>query len=222
MGLTAAAGHAAAQVTYDFQGGLYNTVTNGSTCTVGDCATYANTHRGTASITFAGPLAPNLPSVDVSGQVTSFSFSDGVSPTTTGPGPNGSISSLSVVTDSAGALVGYVIILQRTPGPPYLASTPADANSRFDYVLISPGASSVVKNAICTGRGLTVPGSSAGNCSGVAQDTNTSMASSSTATTFTVSSVATVPTLSEWAMIGLALALAGAAVAVIQRRRVAA
>lgn len=221
--LTAAAGQAAAQATtYNFTGGLYDVVNNNTTCTVGDCATYTTAQQPTASITFAAPLAANLTNVDVSAQVTSFTFNDGGgTPVTTGPGATGSIHLLLVSTNGAGALIGYNFVLERTPGPPYSVGSFVDPNSRISLLQIGSLGSSTQANLVCTVRAPNAAGSSAGNCAAGAVDTNVSNSSSSAPSTFTVTSLATVPTLSEWAMILFVLLLIGGAVVNIQRRRTA-
>ena len=223
LSLTAFAGTAAAQVTYNFQGGLYDPglITNNTTCTVGECATYTGADRVTASITFAAALAPNLTNVDVSAQVTAFSFTDGVTPLTTGPGASGSIHTLLATTDGAGVLTNYTILLERTPGPPYVVNAPADPNSRFSYVVLGPTNSQGYANAICSGRSASSLGSSPGNCSFGNTDSNFSTAVSPVPTSFTTASPATVPTMSEWAMILFGLLLAGGAAVYVQRRRFA-
>lgn len=219
LGLFGAAGAASAQVTYNFQGGLYTSITNGGACVVGECTTFTAADRVTASITFAAPLAPNLVGADVTPQITAYSFSDGVT-STVGPGPNAATYLVQITTDAGGNLTSYNILLERTPGPPYPINDPGDPNSRFSYVLFSPGNSSAYANTVCTARGTGSAVSGPGACSGIFNDGGTSIGGAATPTTFTVVSLTpTVPTLSQWAMILCGVVLAGGAVMVIQRRR---
>lgn len=222
LGLWGAAGAASAQVTYNFQGGLYNSVTNAGACGVGECATYTTAQRAIASITFIAPLAPNLANADVTASISAYTFSDGVR-TTTGPGPNAATLQVLATTNGAGVLTGYSITLQRTPGPPYPVSTPADPNSRASQITLYPIGSTADSNFVCATRGsggsaVTGPGS----CSAATLDAHYSTAQSTVPTTFAVSAPAAVPTLSEWAMILFGLLLAGGAVVMIQRRRLTA
>lgn len=216
---------ASAQATYTFQGGLYNTISNSGACTVGECTTFTGAHRATASITFAGPLAANLTAADVSAQVTSFTFSDGVT-TTAGPNALSSTYRVNVTTNAVGVLTSYSILLQRTPGPPYNANTQSDPNSRFSYVVLNPAGSQGVANTVCYVRGA---GGSAldaatfgpGNCNDFLVDPESSVGTANSPTVVTAPPLpATVPTLSEWAMILFALLLAGGAALMIHRRQI--
>ncbi|MBX3476381.1 MAG: IPTL-CTERM sorting domain-containing protein [Brevundimonas sp.] len=221
LGLLSAAGSVSAQVTYNFQGGLYNSIINGGACVVGECATFTAADRANASITFAAPLAPNLTNVDVSAQITAYSFSNGVT-STVGPGPNAAIYQALVTTDAGGTLTNYSILLERTPGPPYPVGDPADANSRWSYVAFTPSSGNAYANAVCLARFAPAAVSGPGACGNIFIDAGTSIGGASTPTTFSlVTPTPTVPTLSEWAMILFALLLAGGAAVVIQQRRTA-
>lgn len=218
-GLVLIAGSAAAQTTsYTFRGGPFTNIANNTTCTVGECATYTTARRATATLTFAAPLAPNLPVVDRSADVTAFTFSDGVT-TTTGPGALGSIQTLSLGTDASGLPTGYFLILERTPGPPYVVSDPTNPNSRLSVVAFLPSQSQSVANAVCSVRASTAAGSSPGNCSMIAADSDTSNATATGPTVVTLVAPITVPTMTEWAMILLGSLLAGYAILLVQRRR---
>lgn len=145
--------HATAQTTtYSFTGAPYTSVTAVGGCTLSDCTPYTTTDRATVTLTFAAPLAPNLPAADRSAAIAAYTFSDGVR-TTTGPSANAAILQAAIATDSAGKPVNYQITLLRTPGPPYLVSTPADTNSYIDVVRMSFTGSAGSHNFLCTSRG---------------------------------------------------------------------
>ncbi|MFC5346301.1 IPTL-CTERM sorting domain-containing protein [Brevundimonas staleyi] len=219
FGLALLAGSAAAQTTsYTFRGGPFTAITNSTTCTVGECGTYTGAHRATATLTFAAPLAPNLPTADRSADVTAFTFSDGVR-TTTGPGALGSMQAVLFGTDAAGLPINFLVVLERTPGPPYAVGDPTDPNSRLSIVALAPNQSQGVTNAECSTRAPTAAGSSPGNCSIAATDSGSSTAIAMTPTIVTLGVPVAVPTMTEWAMILLALLLAGSAVLIVSRRR---
>lgn len=210
-------GQAFAQATtYTFTSPTYGTTTNAGACVVGECTTYTAAQNARASFTFAAPLAPNLPNVDRTAAITAYSFSDGVR-TTTGPGPLATTFRVQFGTDATGLPTGFLVQLERTPGPPYTSSAAADPNSYVSAINFTPGTTTVLGNALCTLRAAGFGAvSGPGSCAIVAVNGNTSQASAGGPT---VSVVTPVPTLSEWAMILLALTLAGGAILIVHRRR---
>ena len=216
------AGQAAAQATnYVFTGAPYVTVNNSAGCTVGECATYTTAMRASATFTFAVPLAANLPFADRTGGITAYTFSDGVR-TTTGPGPLATTYSVRFATDGTGKPTGVSVTLERTPGPPYAISAPADPNSYISYVVFNDASSQAFANSLCLTRGPSPVAavSGPGSCTGDNPNAQASTANSTGPTVVTVAAApAPVPTLSEWAMIMLGLLLAGGAAIYIQRRQ---
>lgn len=216
------AGQAAAQATtYTFTGGLYDTVNNSANCTVGECATYTTAQRTVITLTFAAPLAADLPLADRSAAVTAYSLNDGVT-TTTGPAANAAMRMVLIGTDATGTINNYTLWVDRTPGPPYLSGTPADPNSRVSGVFAIPSFTQAFGNYVCGARGPNGAVSGPGSCTAITNDASSSVAESSTATVVTTTVVAPIPTLSEWAMILFGAMLAGGAALYIQRQRFAA
>lgn len=217
------AGQAAAQTTnYTLTSGLYDTISNSTTCTVGECTTFTSAHRATATLTYAAPLAPNLPHAEYSAGVIAYTFSDGVR-TTTGPSPIATLYRVEFATDGAGVPIQPVISFERTPGPPYTVSDAGDPNSMVTYINFLPLRTVVGANTICSSRGPGMnPSPGPGSCNIVFGGAQASGAESNVPPVVSVSTVEPVPTLSEWAMILLGLTLAGGATVVIQRRRRAA
>ncbi len=216
-------GQAAAQATtYTFTSPLYATTTPAASCTVGECATYTTAQRAVITLTFAAPLAANLPIGDRSGDLTAYTMNDGVR-TTTGPGANAASFLVRIGTDPTGLPNNYLLFIERTPGPPYTDNTPTDPNARVSGVQMAPAATDVQNNLICILRGgsggaVTGPGS----CD-LANGDGSSSAASTGAPVVTLGppggGPAAVPTLSEWAMILFGTILAAGAALHLQRRR---
>lgn len=217
------AGQAAAQATnYTFTSGLYDVIGNSTTCTVGECTTFTSAHRATATLTYAAPLAPNLPHAEYSAGVVAYTFSDGVR-TTTGPSPIAALYRVEFATNGAGVPIQPVISFERTPGPPYTISDASDPSSLVSYVNFLPLRTVVEANTICNSRGVGPnPSPGPGSCNIVFGGAQASGAESSVAPVVTVAAVNPVPTLSEWALILLGLMLACGAALMIQRRRLTA
>ena len=219
-------GQAAAQATtYTFTSPLYATTTPAASCTVGECATYTTAQRAVITLTFAAPLAANLPIGDRSGGLTAYTMDDGVR-TTTGPGANAASYLVSIGTDATGLPNNYQLAIQRTPGPPYTFNSPADPNSRLSAVVMTQAATETVNNALCVTRGgsggaVTGPGSC--NFANIDGRSSTASAGGPVVTLGPPGGgPAAVPTLSEWAMILLGVILAGCAALYVQRRQHAA
>ncbi|MFC5345231.1 IPTL-CTERM sorting domain-containing protein [Brevundimonas staleyi] len=217
------ASQAMAQATnYTFTSGLYDTIGNSTTCTIGECATFTSAHRATATLTYAAPLAPNLPHAEYSAGVIAYTFSDGVR-TTTGPSPITALYRVEFATDGAGVPIQPVITFERTPGPPYTVNDAGDPNSLVSFINFLPLRTVVGANTICSSRGVGMnPSPGPGSCNAVFGGLQSSGAESNVAPVVTVAAVHPVPTLSEWALILLGLTLAGGAALAIQRRRLTA
>lgn len=215
------AGAATAQVTYNVSSSNATFVLNNTTCTVGTCGTYTLANQTTGSITFAGPLAPNLANSDIGLQITGYTLTDGQRTFTFGA-PGEGIQQARVTTDGAGALTAFSFWFVKTPGPPYNVGA-GDPNARFDAIYFDQINRNGGINRYCTVRGGNSAASGPESCSTSSPDTNTSSYSGLGPTlTLAAAPVAAVPTLSEWAMILFGLILAGGAALYIQRRRLTA
>jgi hypothetical protein len=160
--------------TYSYAGTTYDTISNNTTCTIGNCpATYTTAMRVTGSFTTAGPLAANLSNVDVSSLVTSYSYNDGINTIASGD-PNARINDFHVSTDGSGAIVSpFSIVVNRwTTG-----TSPHSAGDRFNQISFNNANSSAVNDGFCV---IVTTTDSADDCSGIAGDSNTSGASSTT------------------------------------------
>ncbi|WGM30073.1 IPTL-CTERM sorting domain-containing protein [Brevundimonas sp. NIBR11] len=209
----------AQETTYTFSSAFYQAITNANgACTVGECATYTTGQRAIVTLTFAAPLAANLPAADRRAAITAYSLSDGVR-TTTGPSGGAAILLGSFGTDATGTPVSYDLLVERTPGPPYTTSTPTDPNSRLSYVEMRTNGVEARGNYVCYGRG---GGAAPGTCSSAGPDPASSTATTTDPTVVTrvIATPAAVPTLSEWAMILFGIILASGAALGVQRRRV--
>lgn len=222
-------------VTYYIQSDPYDAVSNYTACPNGGCSTqYDTSQRLSGSITFVSPLDPDMVDADVDVRIDSFNLSDGQNIITDARlYVDVFIQSARISTDSAGALTAFEFKFDRTGAPlgqpqPVLDNNDPGArvSSMWFSSAPSPGMAVVDTNSICQARGDNVGGNTLGAGCMMQWPTNSEGASSATATGVTMSltpppSPATVPTLTEWAMILLGLALACMAIAAIQRRRLA-
>jgi len=199
--------------TYLYSSPFYALVNNNSTCTVGTCASYTTAMRITGSFTTAGPLAANLALANIASLVTSYSFNDGVN-TIANTDPDARIVAFQVTTDGSAGITAEDIRLQQWE----TGSSPHAVGDRFDTILLETTVASVVNNFSCVVIGNAPSSGVADTCSVPANDENTSAAGVFGAGTWTVSEgVAVVPTLSTWAMVLLAMLLAGLAAARVGR-----
>ena len=214
LGLVAllATASAFAATTYTYTGPAYTLVTG----------TYTTSMQITGSFTTAAPLAPNLSDVDITGQVTSYSFSDGVN-TYTNSDINARIFAFKVSTDASGTITywGIVLKLWESGTSPHstgdkisfmstMLSTVWGANDRaYDEITcITVGDSSYSGvSDVCIVE-------AAGSWLGSATVNATGSWTSQTAATAT-----SIPTLSEWGMIILSSLLALGTVLVMRRQR---
>lgn len=99
-----------ASTTYTFAGANYTSTTNFTTCTNGPCASFTTTMHVSGSFTLSTPLAPNLSFYSPTGQLTSFSFSNGIT-TFSSSDPNSRLANFLVSTDSAGNITNTILDL---------------------------------------------------------------------------------------------------------------
>lgn len=214
--------------TYYVQSTPYASADNFTACPLGGCtANYTTSQRISGTITFVAPLAANLADEDVDLQIDSFSISDGQNTYTDAQFfVSVFVQSARVSTDSAGNLTAFEFKFDKTNGAPFGAGSYADPKARVSYIWFSsapaPGMAVAASNSTCQVRGDNVGGNTGGAGCMMAWDTASQGTSSATATGVTMSLTpppAPVPTLSEWAMILLAVLLAGGAALQLQRRR---
>lgn len=196
--------------TYTYTGGNYYSVTNYTTCGTGTCANFTTSMRITGSFTTSAPLAANLSLQNVAAQVTSYSFSDGVT-TFANSDSNTRLYQILVDTDGSGRVTWASVLLElwRT------GTSPHAAGNRLDF-LFSDGSDDFGHvNVPCLTTGSS-PAGVADSCTSYLAD-----ASSSTAMGFTGSwaTPSAVPTLSGWGSVLLLAALLGSAGWVMARRR---
>lgn len=239
-GLGLVATHAAAQsVTYYVNSTPYSTAANATACPAGDCsAIYTTQQKLSGTITFFGPLAPNLnvQMDDVGPMIEDFNLSDGqntytlMAPDGLSFTPNIVVNFANASTDNTGVVTAFEFKIDRTNGAPYNVSV-APSNdiktrvSSIYFTSVHPIVSAE-SNARCLSRGAVSSATPQGATAGCIQTTAVASegASNAQADNVTMSLTppavpATVPTLTEWAMILLGLMLAGAATLAIQRRR---
>lgn len=214
----------AQETTYTFISPAYAAGSSPINCTVGDCTTYSIGQRARIALTLSAPLAPNLPKADRRASVISYSFDDGVRPTSS-PNANAALAEFNIATDSAGMPLEYEIEVQRVAGPPYLINVANDPNSRVSSVIANDFSMSAQSNYICNQRGGTF--SQPRYCLVGTTDSGYSNVSSGVPTVtvgpaYVPPAATAVPTLSEWAMILFGTVLAGSAAVVLQQRQIVA
>lgn len=204
---------ASAAATYTFTGANYDTTAPFTApCATGNCANFSLSMK--TSGTFSGPtrLAPNLPGVDITAALTSFSFSDGVT-TYSSTDPQVRVYQFIVTTDANSNITAVAILVERfqTGGAAHVVG------DRFDFINITgTGQVAAQHNFICTGVGVS-PGGTADSCIAAAGDASSSNASSAGAGVFAFGALAAVPTLGEYALLLLAAMMGIVGVAGLRR-----
>ena len=98
---------------YSFVSNQYSIIRNYTPpCSAPTCANYLATMRVGGAFSTSGPLSANLTSQNISGLLTSWSFSDGIN-TISNTNPLAQIFDFSVTTDSSGAIIQSNIQLQK-------------------------------------------------------------------------------------------------------------
>lgn len=119
-----------------------------------------------------------------------------------------------VSTDANGAITNFVLVLHR-----WQSAAPPVAGDRVDIFVVSLGAIIAVHNVECTTVGASPFNGVPNACLANSGDGGTSGATSPAgALPILVVAPASIPTLSEWALILLALALAGHALWTARRQ----
>lgn len=234
-----AATPAAAQITYYVTSAPYTVAAIATACPVGSCtAAYTTQQRLTGTVTFFGPLDPNLDvqTSDVGPMIDNFVLSDGhntyrlLTPDGLSMTPNIVINAAAVTTNGSGVITAFEFKIDRTNGSPFpISSIPsADVKTRVSSIYFSSvhPLVKVESNTRCKQRGAPSNGTPSGHLMGC-MDTDLVLAeggSGAEATSVTMSlspPPAPVPTLSEWTMILLGGLLAAGAALTIHRRRTA-
>lgn len=196
-----------AQVTYTVTVENYSSIENFvPPCPGGHtCANYSLAMSQSGSFTVGAELAPNLFFEDISGSVESFSFSDGINEYGSSD-PNVRVFSFVVSTDASGNMLGTVIRIQKWIS----GSQPHTAGDRFSSITIG---SVSTNNDTCTQVGVSDANVQDSCILSVAFSFSDgeSMAFASGEVwniAAPVQSPQAIPTLSDWAMIFMAILMA--------------
>jgi hypothetical protein len=200
-----------------FTGSTYTSLDPNTTCTVGPCSNFTTAMRVAGSFDTHGPLEPNLVLANLAPLATSFAFQDGLHVYVSGD-PNVRIGALRVSTDGTGQITGWVVAFLRWRS----AGAAHAIGDRYDFFQSLDGlVTSADDNGFCE---LVATDSSgvADNCTSTEDDTNTSSALTTVDGGWTslegqAGAPAGIPTLSEWALIALAGALAAAGGLLLRR-----
>lgn len=201
--------------TYAYTGTPYATVTNFTApCGAGSCASFTTSMSATGTFTTGAPIAPNLSNSDISDQITSYSFSDGLT-TYSSVNPNGRIAFFSVNTDASGTITPSLVLIELWAS----GTAPHTAGDRLSALLISPvvfpgtSPTAATFNRLCSAVGTGGSGVTDACLTTPVVDLPSSYGYPPTIGSFVRTDVGTpssVPTLSEWAIV-LLFVLMGAA-----------
>ena len=196
-----------AATTYTFTGNNYNSTRNYSSCTTGadTCASFTTSMAVSGSFTVPSLIAPGQNNKDISNELTSWSFSDGLS-TISSTDPNARVYVFAVSTNAGGLILSTNILVElwQSGSSPHQAYT-----DRFAWMRISATSEEAVYNDLCVNVGtapnLLAQPDTCLNDNGIS-GSYSSQASGSGA--WSGGGLATVtPTLGQWGMICLTLLL---------------
>lgn len=145
-------------------------------CGTGPCANFPPGTHLTGQFTTAAPLSANLPGNNISAQVTSFSFTDGLN-TYSSADPDVRVYNFTVATDAGGNVTlintSQIVVERWQTG-----SSPHAAGDRYSLAMIWTGTLGGVShnNAGCTKVGVSIVGAP-DTCTTEAPDVSTSTAS---------------------------------------------
>ncbi|MET4576220.1 IPTL-CTERM sorting domain-containing protein [Ottowia thiooxydans] len=202
--------------TYLYQSGPASYVSNSVTCaSPHHCGQYTIGQQVvTGTFTTATPLAPNLVDANIIPNLTSYSFNGGLFVIDSGSQAS-RVNSFRVTTNASGAITSAFVELHRWTYS--AASSPpqgphVDGDRRNQIVLFPSGGAFSAINLFCLGNAIgTSADGTSDTCLASGGDEFGSSGISASGALFTTSapiSVNAVPTLSEWALIILALACA--------------
>ena len=204
----------ASAATYSYTGNPYIGIANFTVCGTGSCGNFTPAMRPTGTFTTSTRLAANLVAANVAPLVTSYRFSDGLT-TYSSADANSRLHTLTATTDATGAILDITAVVERWQAGP----GPHVAGDRFDLVQLFAVVDIAVHNASCTGVGAG-PSGVVDACTGAATDAASSTANSTPTTLFALLAAGnSVPTLTELALMLLALLMAGAGMARLRRVR---
>lgn len=203
-------------VTYTYTGPAYNAseLHNFTACPpgMGNCGGYTTAMAQTGSFTTVVPLPANLNNQGIAAQVTSFSFSDGLTVYASGD-PQVTLHSISATTTGGGLQLTVVLLRWQTPGP-------HAAGDHLDYLLVGEGGQ---HNAVCSNVESIPLGDKcyASSAGGVFSSWRDESATDGTWTVTGLPPVAAnaVPTLGEWGLLLLALVMISVGWMTMSRRR---
>ncbi len=205
LGLVAllATASAFAATTYTYTGPAYTTVSG----------TFTTSMQVTGSFTTATPLGPSF-SGDITGQISSYSFSDGLH-TYTSSDANGRIYQFLISTDLSGSINGWQITVEAWQSP----TSPHSAGDFFNFMqTISSVGDFGYDTVPCTAVGV-APSGVADTCVDATLGTESGSGTVSANGSWTRQIAATsIPTLSEWGMITLASLLALGTILTLRRQ----
>lgn len=204
--------------TYTYAGVPYTAaaITNYSSCTAGTCANFTAAMAQSGSFTTVAPLPANLNDADIAALITSFSFSDGLTPFISSD-PDTTLVGAQASTNASGGVLAIELNFQ------HWADSSHVFGSRIDVMVLQLLAR---KNSQCQGVVFQSP-SGRDVCQHVDFDAASSRVTFSGPVTpgaWTVtglSPVATnaVPTLGEWGLLLLALLMISVGWMTMGRRR---
>lgn len=207
--------------TYNYTAQAYSSVLNHTgPCATGDCQDYAGSMQLTISITTPTPLPGSLTGYDISAVATSYSVNDGVQTFASADPQVRLIFPFRVDTNAAGQITAVSTIIERwqTPGVSHAVG------DRYDLANLFFGPTIAVQhNVRCMSVGtITVPDTCTG---GTTELNNSSIASAPAGGTWTSNVPApaaepvSIPTLNEWGLLILSLALGLGSAAYLRHRR---
>jgi hypothetical protein len=210
-----------AAVTYTYAGANYSHFIPFTSCTIGTCANFTTSMNVQGSFTTSVPLAANLTFQDISAQLLSYSFTDGLD-TFTNTDPNTRIWFFTVSTDGVGRISYYAVTIQvwKSGTSPH---QPSDRISFLAFTSNQGGNSDVAHNIPCISISAA---DTPDTCVQFSNDAATSNAAEIGNLAFIVGPPgvdppAPVPALSVLAMAVLAATLAWIAWSAMSRSRVA-
>lgn len=194
--------------------GKYTSKQDPTTCTVGVCHTFTLNMAASGTFTTAAPLAPNLSNANISGQITSFSFSDGVSIFASSDA-NVRLYVAEVTTSATGQITGAFLMVERWQ----TGTSPHSVGDRVDLFALTSLAAAY-NNYSCLSTGTSLASGVADACTNIAPDSNSSSAFGGAITWIAPAAPAakSIPTVSEWGLIIMS-ALMGVAGLVVARRK---
>ena len=210
--------------TYRYTGASFTAFGNytAAPCSAGSCANFTPALSATGTFSTAVPLAASLPpSTDITPDITSFSFSDGLT-TYNSSDPLTNLMRAYAETDATGAVTAIDIYVQR-----WQSGTLQAVGGRIDTLVLGHASASAYHDVYCTlySNPPTLAKAAGGTCTGFGQDTNTSFALVNAgalpvpvAGPPSAPSPASVPTLSHFGLLTIGLLACAIGMATVRAR----